>query len=56
MAQRIRVRVGGVTAEGQLFEDKAPRTVAALWSRLPSDPYRVDRLAELDAHLFLALH
>jgi len=35
MARRIRVRVGGVTAEGQLFEDKAPRTVAALWSRLP---------------------
>ena len=35
MAKRIRVRVGGVAAEGQLFEDKAPRTIAALWSRLP---------------------
>ncbi len=35
MAKRIRVRVGGVTAEGRLLEDEAPRTVAALWSRLP---------------------
>jgi hypothetical protein len=35
VAKRIRVRVGGVTAEGQLYEDRAPRTVAALWSRLP---------------------
>jgi len=35
MAKRVRVRLGGVTAEGELFEDKAPRTVAALWSRLP---------------------
>jgi hypothetical protein len=35
MPKRIRVRVDGVTAEGQLFEDRAPRTVAALWSKLP---------------------
>jgi hypothetical protein len=35
MPKRIRVRVGGVTAEGQLFDDKAPETVGALWSRLP---------------------
>src|SRR5258708_8660656 len=35
MAKRIRVSVGGITAEGELFEDKAPGTVAALWSRLP---------------------
>jgi hypothetical protein len=35
VAKRIRVRVDGVTAEGELFEDKAPKTVAALWSRLP---------------------
>ena len=35
MPKRIRVRVDGITAEGQLFEDKAPRTVAALWSTLP---------------------
>ncbi|MDQ3811409.1 MAG: DUF3830 family protein [Chloroflexota bacterium] len=35
MAKRIRVRVDGVTAEGQLFEDKAPQTVDALWSQLP---------------------
>src|ERR1700730_12895190 len=33
--KRVRGLVGGVTAEGQLFEDKAPQTVAALWSRLP---------------------
>jgi hypothetical protein len=35
VAKRIRVQVGGVTAEGQLYEERAPRTVAALWSRLP---------------------
>jgi hypothetical protein len=35
VALRIRVHVGGVTAEGNLFDDKAPRTVAALWSMLP---------------------
>jgi hypothetical protein len=35
MAKRIRVRVDGVEAEGLLFEDKAPETVNALWSRLP---------------------
>jgi hypothetical protein len=35
VAKRIRVRVDGVTAEGELFEGKAPKTVAALWSRLP---------------------
>jgi hypothetical protein len=35
MAKRIRVRVGDVTAEAALFEDKAPRTVQAFWDRLP---------------------
>ncbi|MDE3111332.1 MAG: DUF3830 family protein [Chloroflexota bacterium] len=35
MAKRIRVRVGSATAEGTLYEDKAPKTVAALWSMLP---------------------
>jgi hypothetical protein len=35
MPRRIRVRVAGVEAEGQLFEDKAPNTVAALWQTLP---------------------
>jgi hypothetical protein len=35
MPRRIRVRVDGVEAEGQLFEDKAPNTVAALWQTLP---------------------
>src|SRR5215469_11833273 len=33
---RIRVRLGGdVEAEGELFEEQAPRTVRALWERLP---------------------
>ena len=33
---RIRVRLGGdVVAEGQLFEEQAPRTARALWERLP---------------------
>jgi hypothetical protein len=35
MAKRIRIRVDGVTAEAELFEAQAPRTVAALWERLP---------------------
>jgi hypothetical protein len=35
MAKRIRVAVDGVVAEAALFEDRAPRTVEALWSRLP---------------------
>lgn len=35
MPKRIRICVGDVTAEAALFEDKAPRTVAALWDRLP---------------------
>jgi hypothetical protein len=35
MAKRIRVRVDGVTAEGALLEDAAPRTVQAFWARLP---------------------
>ena len=34
-AKRIRVAVDGVLAEAALFEDKAPRTVRALWERLP---------------------
>jgi len=35
VAKRIRVRVDGVTAEGRLYEEKAPKTVASLWSALP---------------------
>lgn len=35
MARRIRVKVGDVVAEGELFEDKAPETTAALWEQLP---------------------
>src|SRR5919198_5080767 len=35
MPKRIRVRVDGVTAEAALLEDAAPRTVRALWDRLP---------------------
>jgi hypothetical protein len=35
LAKRIRVKVGDVVAEGRLFEDDAPRTVQALWDRLP---------------------
>jgi hypothetical protein len=33
--KRIRIRVDNVTAEAVLFEDNAPKTVAALWERLP---------------------
>src|SRR5690349_2491517 len=35
MGKRIRVAVDGVAAEAALYEDRAPRTVAALWQRLP---------------------
>jgi hypothetical protein len=35
MGKRIRVAVDGVAAEAALYEDGAPRTVAALWQRLP---------------------
>ena len=35
MAKRIRIVVGGVTADATLFEDKAPKTVQAFWDRLP---------------------
>ena len=35
MAKRIRIRLGDITAEAALFEDKAPKTVEALWKRLP---------------------
>jgi hypothetical protein len=35
MAKRIRIRLGDITAEAELFEDQAPKTVASLWSRLP---------------------
>lgn len=35
MGKRIYVKVGQVRAEAHLYEDQAPRTVAALWSRLP---------------------
>lgn len=32
---RIRIQVGDAVAEAELFEDKAPKTTAALWERLP---------------------
>jgi hypothetical protein len=32
---RIVVKLGEVVAEGELFEDRAPRTARALWERLP---------------------
>jgi hypothetical protein len=35
MPKRIRIRVGDVTAEAELFEDKAPNTIDAFWERLP---------------------
>ena len=35
MPKHIRIRVGDVVAEAALFEDQAPKTVAALWDRLP---------------------
>lgn len=33
--KRIRIRVDDVVAEAQLFEDRAPKTVQALWDTLP---------------------
>ena len=35
MPKRIRIRVDRVTAEAELFDDRAPRAVQALWDRLP---------------------
>jgi hypothetical protein len=35
LSKRIRIKVDDVMAEGELFEDKAPKTVAALWEQLP---------------------
>jgi hypothetical protein len=35
VAKRIRIRLGDITAEAALFEDQAPKTVEALWNRLP---------------------
>ena len=35
MSKRIRVKVDNVIAEATLYEDKAPKTTAALWERLP---------------------
>src|SRR5581483_8442210 len=35
MAKRIRIRVDDVTAEAELLEDQAPRTVEAFWAKLP---------------------
>jgi len=35
LPKRIRVKVGDVVAEGRLFEEQAPKTVQALWERLP---------------------
>jgi hypothetical protein len=58
VAKRIRVKVDNVVAEGELFEDKAPKTVAALWDTLPirdrtiqtrwsGDAWRTERNYEL---------
>ena len=33
--KRIRLKVDGTVAEAALHEERAPRTVAALWDRLP---------------------
>ena len=33
--KRLRVRVGSVVSEAILFEADAPKTIAALWQRLP---------------------
>jgi hypothetical protein len=35
LPKRIQVALDGVVAEAALFEDEAPRTVRALWERLP---------------------
>lgn len=35
VAKRIRIIIGGITAEASLHEDRAPITVAALWNELP---------------------
>jgi hypothetical protein len=35
VTKRIRIKVDDVVAEGELFEDKAPKTTAALWAQLP---------------------
>ena len=35
MSKRITILIGGITAEAALYDDQAPRTVAALWERLP---------------------
>lgn len=35
MPKRMRILIGGISAEATLYEDKAPLTVAALWERLP---------------------
>lgn len=32
---RIRVTLGGVVSEGELFESQAPKTARSLWERLP---------------------
>jgi hypothetical protein len=33
--KRIEIEVGGVVAEAELVEDRAPRTTAAFWDALP---------------------
>ena len=56
--KRLRLRVDSVTCEALLFEDAAPRTIAALWDRLPildrtiqarwsGDAWRTERNYEL---------
>jgi hypothetical protein len=58
MDKRIRVCVDGVVAEATLFEKQAPKTVQALWDRLPivdrtiqarwsGDAWRTERNYEL---------
>ena len=35
MTKRIRITIDGAVAEAELFESKAPKTVAGLWDTLP---------------------
>lgn len=35
MTRRVRISIGDVVSEAQLFDDKAPQTVNGLWESLP---------------------
>jgi hypothetical protein len=35
MSKRLKIVIGGVTAEASLLEEQAPKTVGALWEELP---------------------